>query len=99
MPPVFSTGIRENTRFTAGYQLRSEGVKSHTSGALALRSRRNVPPTFLKDTPNGPLSAQPAITAPIASATSLSQLEQLFKATRLNLSRVQLEQLDKASRD
>lgn len=45
------------------------------------------------------LSAQPAITAPIASATSLSQLEQLFKATRLNLSRVQLEQLDKASRD
>lgn len=44
------------------------------------------------------LSAQPAITAPIASATSLEQLEQLFKATRLNLSKAQLEELDKASR-
>ncbi|MGD2140578.1 MAG: aldo/keto reductase [Burkholderiales bacterium] len=45
------------------------------------------------------LSAQPSITAPIASATSLSQLEQLFKATRLNLSKAQLAQLDQASRE
>jgi aryl-alcohol dehydrogenase-like predicted oxidoreductase len=45
------------------------------------------------------LLAQPAITAPIASATSLAQLEQLFEATRLNLSKAQLEQLDQASRE
>ena len=43
------------------------------------------------------LSAQPAITAPIASATSLSQLEQLFAATRLQLGVVHLETLNSAS--
>jgi aryl-alcohol dehydrogenase-like predicted oxidoreductase len=44
------------------------------------------------------LMAQPGITAPIASATSVSQLEELFAATRLQLNPAQLEQLDKASR-
>jgi aryl-alcohol dehydrogenase-like predicted oxidoreductase len=41
--------------------------------------------------------AQPGIAAPIASATSLSQLDELFAATRLQLSSAQLEQLNKAS--
>ena len=44
------------------------------------------------------LMAQPGITAPIASATSVSQLEELFEATRLTLSPAHLKQLDTASR-
>jgi len=44
------------------------------------------------------LMAQPAITAPIASATSLGQLEDLFAATRLQLNSANLARLDAASR-
>ena len=44
------------------------------------------------------LMAQPGITAPIASATSLPQLEELFAATQLTLDDAQLERLDAASR-
>jgi aryl-alcohol dehydrogenase-like predicted oxidoreductase len=44
------------------------------------------------------LMAQPGVTAPIASATSLRQIEELFEATRLNLGPNHLEQLDTASR-
>jgi len=44
------------------------------------------------------LMAQPGITAPIASATSLSQLEDLFAATRLKVDPAKLERLDAASR-
>jgi aryl-alcohol dehydrogenase-like predicted oxidoreductase len=44
------------------------------------------------------LLAQPGITAPIASATTLPQLEELFAATRLQLDAASLEQLDAASR-
>ena len=44
------------------------------------------------------LMAQPGIAAPIASATSLRQLDELFAATRLQLNAAQLEQLDAASR-
>ncbi len=43
------------------------------------------------------LMAQPGITAPIASATSLSQLEELFAATRLQLTAAQLKRLGEAS--
>jgi aryl-alcohol dehydrogenase-like predicted oxidoreductase len=43
------------------------------------------------------LIAQPAVTAPIASATSLDQLENLFAATRLRLDAGALEALDRAS--
>jgi aryl-alcohol dehydrogenase-like predicted oxidoreductase len=43
------------------------------------------------------LMVQPGISAPIASATSLPQLEELFAATRLKLNAAQLEQLDAAS--
>jgi aryl-alcohol dehydrogenase-like predicted oxidoreductase len=44
------------------------------------------------------LMAQPGITAPIASATSLPQLKDLFAATRLQLDTAKLERLDAASR-
>ena len=44
------------------------------------------------------LMTRPGITAPIASATSLPQLEELFAATRLTLNPAALEQLDAASR-
>jgi aryl-alcohol dehydrogenase-like predicted oxidoreductase len=43
------------------------------------------------------LLARPSITAPIASATSLSQLEELFASTRLQLSASAVERLNRAS--
>ena len=43
------------------------------------------------------LLARPSITAPIASATSLSQLEELFASTRLQLSAAAIERLNRAS--
>jgi aryl-alcohol dehydrogenase-like predicted oxidoreductase len=44
------------------------------------------------------LAAQPAVTAPIASATSVVQVEELLGAMRLNLTSAQLAVLDRASR-
>ncbi|HEY0201489.1 MAG TPA: aldo/keto reductase, partial [Burkholderiaceae bacterium] len=41
--------------------------------------------------------ARPSITSPIASATSLAQLEELVQATRLELDAQAIEQLDQAS--
>jgi len=43
------------------------------------------------------LMARPSITAPIASATSLAQLEELVAATRLKLDRDAIQELDRAS--
>jgi aryl-alcohol dehydrogenase-like predicted oxidoreductase len=43
------------------------------------------------------LLARPSITAPIASATSLSQLEELLASTRLKLSAAAIERLNSAS--
>ncbi len=43
------------------------------------------------------LMARPSITAPIASATSLEQLEELIAATRLSLDKEAIAQLDAAS--
>jgi aryl-alcohol dehydrogenase-like predicted oxidoreductase len=43
------------------------------------------------------LLARPSVTAPIASATSLEQLQDLVDATRLELDRAAVEQLDAAS--
>jgi aryl-alcohol dehydrogenase-like predicted oxidoreductase len=43
------------------------------------------------------LMAQPSVTAPIASATSLEQLEELVASTRLSLDRASLELLNNAS--
>jgi aryl-alcohol dehydrogenase-like predicted oxidoreductase len=44
------------------------------------------------------LIAQPAVTAPIASATSLAQLQELLKAPSLSLGPEQLAKLDSASK-
>ena len=43
------------------------------------------------------LIARPSVTAPIASATNLAQLEDLFAGTRLKLDRDAIKQLDAAS--
>ena len=43
------------------------------------------------------LKAQPAVTAPIASATSVAQVEQLIAALRLELSAAQITRLNEAS--
>lgn len=43
------------------------------------------------------LLARPSITAPIASATSLDQLDELFEATRLELDPASIDLLNKAS--
>ena len=45
------------------------------------------------------LMAQPGITAPIASASSVGQLHELLAAARLSLSTAQIAQLDAASAD
>jgi hypothetical protein len=44
------------------------------------------------------VAAQPGVTAPIASAKSIDQLEELIGAIELDLSEAQLERLDTASR-
>ncbi len=43
------------------------------------------------------LKAQPAVTAPIASATGLDQARQLVAALTLELTAAQIERLDEAS--
>jgi aryl-alcohol dehydrogenase-like predicted oxidoreductase len=43
--------------------------------------------------------AQPGITAPIASATSLSQLDELLAASRVKLDADTMALLDRASRE
>lgn len=43
------------------------------------------------------LIARPGVTAPIASATSLEQLESLIRSTRLSLSAADIDSLDQAS--
>ncbi len=43
------------------------------------------------------LIARPSVTAPIASATSVEQLNDLVAATQLDLDRASVEQLDQAS--
>jgi aryl-alcohol dehydrogenase-like predicted oxidoreductase len=81
---------------------RGQGVKKYLNdrGHLILDALDKV----AKETSSTParvalawLMAQPGITAPIASATSLPQLEDLFAATRLQLDPARLERLDAAS--
>jgi aryl-alcohol dehydrogenase-like predicted oxidoreductase len=43
------------------------------------------------------LIARPGLVAPIASATSVEQLQDLIKAAELDLSAQDIEQLDRAS--
>lgn len=45
------------------------------------------------------LMARPSITSPIASATSLAQLDELIGATQLSLSAEDIRQLDRASEE
>jgi aryl-alcohol dehydrogenase-like predicted oxidoreductase len=45
------------------------------------------------------VAAQPGVTAPIASATSLDQLDELLGAMTLELNGEQLRRLDEASRE
>jgi len=45
------------------------------------------------------LIARPSITAPIASATSLEQLNDLVEATKLELDRAAIDLLDQASEE
>jgi aryl-alcohol dehydrogenase-like predicted oxidoreductase len=45
------------------------------------------------------LIARPAVTAPIASATTVTQLEELVAATRLTLDRTAIDALDAASKE
>ena len=45
------------------------------------------------------IAAQPGLTAPIASATSLEQLDELVGAMNLELSEDQLRRLDEVSRE
>jgi aryl-alcohol dehydrogenase-like predicted oxidoreductase len=45
------------------------------------------------------LIAQPSITAPIASSTSLDQLNELVGATKLQLDRASIELLNQASEE
>jgi aryl-alcohol dehydrogenase-like predicted oxidoreductase len=44
------------------------------------------------------LAQQPGVTAPIASATSVQQVEELLGVLSLELSEAQLKRLDEASR-
>jgi len=43
------------------------------------------------------LMARPTITAPIASATSLTQLQDLIYATEVSLTQAEMDKLNKAS--
>jgi aryl-alcohol dehydrogenase-like predicted oxidoreductase len=64
-------------------------------GALdAVARARNATPTQVAITW---LIARPGLVAPIASATSVEQLQDLVKATELDLSTQDLERLNQAS--
>ena len=86
-----------------GKSARGQGVKKY----LTDRGRRilDALDSVARETAATParvalawLMAQPGITTPIASATSLPQLEELFAATRLQLDSAALERLGVASR-
>ena len=82
--------------------VRGEGVRKYLNptGLGILAALDNVAGRF-NSTPAriaiAWLIARPSITAPIASATSLEQLNDLVEATKLNLDREAIEELDKAS--
>ena len=86
-----------------GKSARGQGIKKYLNdkGYRVLAALDRV----AKETASTParvalawLLAQPGITAPIASATSLPQLEDLVAATRLQLDSTELVRLDAASR-
>jgi aryl-alcohol dehydrogenase-like predicted oxidoreductase len=81
---------------------RGQGVKRYldTRGHRILRALDEVAEQY-HSTPTRValawLIARPSITAPIASATSLEQLDDLIEATRLQLDQATIEKLDQAS--
>ncbi|HZY20264.1 MAG TPA: aldo/keto reductase [Ramlibacter sp.] len=87
----------------AGKSPRGQGVTSKYLNARGLRilAALDAAATRLGSTPGRVaiawLLAQPGITSPIASATSLVQLQDLVEATRLTLDRETLAELDRAS--
>src|SRR5205085_4709883 len=81
---------------------RGKGVKSYLNerGFRILRALDEVAETYDSTPARVALAwliARPSITAPIASATSLEQLEDLFEATKLELDNSSIEQLNSAS--
>src|SRR5262245_49804741 len=97
----FLTGkYRPNGDFTQSP--RGAGVKAMLNArGLRILAALDEVATRTKSTPAGValawLMARPSITAPIASATSLPQLEQLIAATRLQLDADAVKRLDEAS--
>ena len=81
---------------------RGQGVKKYLTdrGFAILKALDEVSAQY-KTTPAGIaiawVMARPGITAPIASATKLKQLDDIFAATRLELSGESIELLDEAS--
>jgi len=81
---------------------RGAGIKAMLNArGLRILAALDEVATRTKSTPAGValawLMARPSITAPIASATSLPQLEQLIAATRLQLDADAVKRLDEAS--
>ncbi|NEX59506.1 aldo/keto reductase [Noviherbaspirillum galbum] len=98
----FLTG-KYRSQADLGKSVRGQGVKKYLDqrGLAILAALDEV----AKETGSTPaqvalawLMAQPAVTAPIASATSIEQLDDLIGATRLELDAHALDRLDKASR-
>lgn len=81
---------------------RGAGVKKYLDkrGFLILRALDEVAATYNSSPASVALAwliARPGITAPIASATSISQLNELIKSTELNLNPEDVEKLTTAS--
>lgn len=83
---------------------RGQGIKRYLDerGFRILRALDEVAEQFRSTSARVALAwliARPSITAPIASATSLTQLDDLIAATRLNLDQSAIEKLNQASAD
>ena len=84
--------------------VRGQGVKNYLNerGFRILRVLDDVAAQY-HSTPGSValawLIARPSITAPIASATSLAQLNELIEATKLELDQAAIELLNQASAD
>jgi aryl-alcohol dehydrogenase-like predicted oxidoreductase len=97
----FLTG-KYRTEADLGKSVRGQGVKKYLDGrGLGILAALDEVAQETAGTPAQValawLIAQPAVTAPIASATSIAQLDELIGATRLTLSQSALDRLGKAS--
>ena len=79
----------------------ASGSSATPTGAASAFSRRSIRCGAAHATPAQAaiawLIAQPLITAPIASATSLKQFDEIMQAPRIKLTKDDLAALDKAS--